>query len=519
VSEFEILAGTIHQSPTAERISEGNAAPSVQRQAHTTAAAFELPPPRFLPRRYKPRNVGEWTGHLTFASDLIVALEPRLLVELGTHWGEAYFTFCQTVQEHGLSCLCYAVDHWMGDEHAGHYGEEVFEEVSGYNSRFYRQFSYLLRRSFDDALAQFGDDSIGLLHIDGLHTYEAVLHDFRNWLPKVAPGGIVLLHDICPRHQDFGVWRLWEEIKAEFPDTFEFHHSWGLGVLRKPGGHNTTPLSKLLFDSSPALQEDLRRHYVTYASHLEHVLGSLPAMTGAKVEAPSEIRVEVFPWVNGGYSPAVCQIRKMSAGKWNTLVFDFRETNIRGPLRIDPGCETSFIEMGDILIHSAETGDLLWSSPASPERPELLLAGTAIPHPEKPSFVVNVGEDPQVLLNTSAQVAGPLKLTVDLKVTPTGHAAAQMLRSTFSASLALERQKLAATQQQRDTLASQLDQATGELDKTKVQLGQASAALQATRELLVREESKCEQIQKSLSWKVTAPIRRLMTALRSGRPR
>ena len=506
---------------------EGNAAAS-----HMTTAGFGLAPPRFLPRRYKPRDVGEWTGHLTFASDLIVALEPSLIVELGTHWGEAYFTFCQTVQEHGLSCLCYAVDHWMGDEHAGRYGEEVFEEVSQYNSRFYRQFSYLLRRSFDDALPQFADDSIGLLHIDGLHTYDAVLHDFRNWLPKVRPGGIALLHDICPRHQDFGVWRLWEEIKSEFPNSFEFHHSWGLGVVRKPGGHNTTPLLKLLFNSSPEMQEDLRRHYVVYASHLEQVLGNVPPVA-AKVEASSEIRVEVFPWFNGGHSPAVCQVRKLTAGEWSTLVFDFRETNIRGPLRIDPGCETSFIEVGDLLIHSVETGELLWSSLASSERPELLLAGTAIPHPEKPSFIINVGEDPQFLLNTPSEVAGPLKLTVSLKVTPTGPAAAQMLRSTFAASLTLEKQKFAASEQQRNAIARELDKTVGEshkaaselektasdLHRTEVHLNETSAALQATREMLLREQSRCEQIQRSLSWKVTAPIRRLMTALRGGRPR
>src|SRR5271167_4640646 len=169
------------------------------QQPKGMARAFRLPESRFLPRRYKPRNVGEWSGHLAFASDLIVATQPELIVELGTHWGEAYFTFCQTVEEHGLSCLCYAVDHWLGDEHAGRYGEEVFDEVQRYNERYYKNFSNLIRTSFDDAVSQFGDGSISLLHIDGLHTYEAVSHDFRTWLPKVKPGGIVLIHDICVR--------------------------------------------------------------------------------------------------------------------------------------------------------------------------------------------------------------------------------------------------------------------------------------------------------------------------------
>ena len=115
------------------------------------------------------------------------------------------------MQEHGLGSLCYAVDHWPGDEHTGRYGEEVFEDEKQYNDRYYKRSSYLLRTGFDDAVSRFGDSSIGLLHIDGLHTYEAVSHDFRTWLPKVKPGGSVLLQGICPKYPGFGVWRRWDD--------------------------------------------------------------------------------------------------------------------------------------------------------------------------------------------------------------------------------------------------------------------------------------------------------------------
>jgi len=57
------------------------------QETKATIPAFGLPLPRFLPRRYKFRGVGSWSGHLAFASDLIVATQPRLIVELGTHWG------------------------------------------------------------------------------------------------------------------------------------------------------------------------------------------------------------------------------------------------------------------------------------------------------------------------------------------------------------------------------------------------------------------------------------------------
>src|SRR5215472_7060448 len=215
---------------------------------------------RFSPRRYRPGGVASWSGHLPFAYDLIAALKPELLVELGTQYGESYFGLCQAVEERSLSTRCYAVDTWRGDEHAGFYSDAVYNEVDAYNRAHYGSFSQLLRMTFDEATAQFTDTSIDLLHIDGLHTYEAVAHDFFQWLPKVRPGGVILLHDVIARSPGFGVWRLWEELTQRFP-AFAFHHDWGLGVLRIPGPPILDdPLIQWLFAFDSAAQEHLRRH-------------------------------------------------------------------------------------------------------------------------------------------------------------------------------------------------------------------------------------------------------------------
>jgi Methyltransferase domain len=182
----------------------------------------------FLQPKHLPPSA--WLGHIPFAGWLLASAPPSLLVELGTHYGTSYLAMCQTIAEHALSTRCFAVDSWRGDAHAGAYDDRIFLELNDYHQRHYAAFSRLLRMNFDEALPYFADGSIDLLHIDGYHTYEAVRHDFETWLPKMSARGIVLFHDTAVREKDFGVWRLWSELRQRYP-CFEFGHSHGLGVL------------------------------------------------------------------------------------------------------------------------------------------------------------------------------------------------------------------------------------------------------------------------------------------------
>ena len=174
--------------------------------------------------------VSAWYEHVPFAFYLTEVAQPKCLVELGTHNGVSFLAFCQAVQTLSLDTKTFAIDTWEGDEMAGYYGPEVFDELRTYHDSRYAKFSSLLRMTFDKGVDYFSDGSIDLLHIDGLHTYEAVKHDFENWYKKLTPNAIVIFHDTNVRENDFGVWRYWEELKQKYT-SFEFFHGHGLGVL------------------------------------------------------------------------------------------------------------------------------------------------------------------------------------------------------------------------------------------------------------------------------------------------
>ncbi|WFB58116.1 class I SAM-dependent methyltransferase [Paenibacillus sp. BR1-192] len=205
-------------------------------------------------------RVAPWEGHRGFAYDYVRFAKPRTIVELGTHYGCSFFSFCQAIKDLSMESSIAAIDTWTGDIQAGYYQEEVFETVKKTIELFYKNLNIQLKRkTFDEALREFEDNSIDLLHIDGLHTYEAVKHDFETWLPKISNNGVVFFHDVYSP-LEYGSNRYWEELRGNFL-FLEFKHSWGLGILFPKGTDTYNKLmeenieDKILYYTSRALYE------------------------------------------------------------------------------------------------------------------------------------------------------------------------------------------------------------------------------------------------------------------------
>ncbi len=171
-----------------------------------------------------------WWQHVPIAHWLVAELKPSRIVELGTHYGVSFFSFCEAARAFSPDTFVYAVDSQEGDEHSSYYKENVYTKVQKHWDRAHRLRSSLVRSKFNDATKYFEDKSIDILHIDGLHTYEAVKHDYQTWLPKLQKEHVVLFHDINVREREFGVWKLWEELKVA-NITYEVPNGHGLGIL------------------------------------------------------------------------------------------------------------------------------------------------------------------------------------------------------------------------------------------------------------------------------------------------
>lgn len=231
-----------------------------------------------------------WEGHRYFIYDLIRNLKPQQIVELGTYKGGSLFSMAQAVKDGKIKCKLIGVDTWQGDKHTGFYSLEIFKNVKNISKKLYAGVNLeLIKQTFDIGSEKIDNKSIDILHIDGLHTYKAVKHDFDKWIGKVKTKGIVLFHDTQEKKGDFEVYRLWNELKKKYP-YFDFFHSHGLGLIFL--SHDYDEL--LCFRDIWAKYYDLVDKHKTLNKKSDKKIQEL----NARLEENSQLKSEVINLVN-----------------------------------------------------------------------------------------------------------------------------------------------------------------------------------------------------------------------------
>lgn len=141
--------------------------------------------------------------------NLIHTNDSHVCVELGVYGGSSLFPLAAAVafNHHGV---VYAIDPWANSPCVeGYEGDEKFDNFWGkvdLNKTLYKFIEnmhrnnldavyVIMRRTSEQSLEFFEDESIDFLHIDGNHSEQAALFDVKNWLPKVKKGGIICFDD------------------------------------------------------------------------------------------------------------------------------------------------------------------------------------------------------------------------------------------------------------------------------------------------------------------------------------
>lgn len=136
-------------------------------------------------------NITGWFSFPEFYRSMIERVEKALFVEVGVFEGRSLSFLVVEVINSGKPIEVVGVDAfpWEGLEEKF---KKNMEPLAGH-------FKYIKGESSEVA-AQFEDQSIDMVFIDGNHTYEFVKRDILAYLPKMKPGSVMAGHDHNDQH-------------------------------------------------------------------------------------------------------------------------------------------------------------------------------------------------------------------------------------------------------------------------------------------------------------------------------
>ena len=220
-------------------------------------------------RRFEPLRVSSSApmDYMCFEYDLVEALRPRTVVDLGAGDAASFFVFCQSMRDHDIDGVCFAVDEWQDDAKKPEEDETHSLSINHHARTYHRGIAYLSKLSPDNALRHFAEGTIDLLRIDAQRVGTPLDALVDAWTPRLAPGGVVLCPGVLRKDGDLGA--AWERVTRRRRGT-TFERGFGLGVLRddrEPAGLAAPPLLALLGSTDPADRRSLEAFYAHASEH------------------------------------------------------------------------------------------------------------------------------------------------------------------------------------------------------------------------------------------------------------
>lgn len=187
-------------------------------------------------------NMGQVRAELEHLAEMVAALSPKNILEIGTQYGGTFCVWCQLASPEGKKI---SIDLYDGIH--GGITKDVCEQRNIALSRAFNNVHFLMFDSHKEDTVErvkriLGDETVDFLFIDGDHTYEGVSQDFTMYKQFVRPGGLIAFHDINESTLTLStncmVSKFWSELKGE--KTVINAHSWwsphkdvlgGIGVL------------------------------------------------------------------------------------------------------------------------------------------------------------------------------------------------------------------------------------------------------------------------------------------------
>ncbi|WP_342108661.1 class I SAM-dependent methyltransferase [Methylobacterium sp. SI9] len=162
------------------------------------------------PADLRPADLQGWRSIHPYLEEAVIAVRPRVVIEIGTWKGASALFLARTMAEHDVAGSVIAVDTWLGA--VDHWADAaLFAELAtehGYPSLYRTFLANVVREGMTDRIVPLPLDSVNaaellrlrgiaadVIHLDAGHEEASVAADLRAWWPILRPGGLLIADD------------------------------------------------------------------------------------------------------------------------------------------------------------------------------------------------------------------------------------------------------------------------------------------------------------------------------------